>query len=181
MNPKDDGHLYVGIYKNLRIITEANYPNEYLNDKPTLTEKLSSAFSKGNRELYVFGLNSTINYWGYSKIQDNKRIRTKFGTHDQGVIHEEGVPLKYEIELIQNSEIENGKRVYTFNGKKYNEDQIGEELVFRGIKEITGERIDQPNELFKTEMIIYKMVEKKGFEDIFKKNKRSKKKIKNGM
>lgn len=168
LNPKDDEHLYIGIYKNLRIVTEANYPYEYLNDKPSFTEKLSSAFSKGNRELYVFGLNSTVNLWGYSKIIDNKRIRTKFGTHDEGVMHEEGEPLKSEIELIQNSKIIDGKRVYDFNGNKYNEDQIGEEFVFRIIEEITGDRIDKPNELVNTEMTIYKMIEKKGFEDIFK-------------
>ena len=167
LNPKDDENLYIGIYKDLRIITEANFPFEFLNDKPGLTEKLSRSLTNGKREMYIFGLNSIVNLWGYSKINDASRIRTKFGTHDEGVIHEEGEPLKSEIELISNSELNDGKRVYNYNGNKYNEDQMGEEFVFRIIEEITGERIDKQNELVKTEMTIYKMTEKKGFEDIF--------------
>ena len=168
LNPIDDNKLYIGIYKGFRIITEANLPFEYLNDKPSFTEKMSSAFSKGDREMYVFALNSIINLWGYSKIVDNKRIRTKFGTHDEGVIHEEGQPLESERELIQNSEVVEGNRIYNLNGNQYNEDQIGEGFVFRIIEEVIGERIDKPNELVNTEMTVYEMAENKGYEDIFK-------------
>lgn len=168
MNPEDDDKLYIGIYKGLRIITEANLPYEYLNEKPSFTEKMSRAFSKGDREMYVFGLNSVINLWGYSKIIDNKRIRAKFGTHDQGVIHEEGQPLESERELIENSQVVKGDRVYHLNGGHYNEDQIGEEFVFRIINEVTGERIDKANEILSTEMTVYELTEKKSYEDIFK-------------
>lgn len=168
LNPEDDDKLYIGVYKGLRIITEANLPYEYLNEKPSFTEKMSRAFSKGDREMYVFGLNSVINLWGYSKIIDNKRIRTKFGTHDQGVIHEEGQPLESERELIENSQVVKGDRVYHLNGSHYSEDQIGEEFVFRIINEVTGERIDKANEILSTEMTVYELTEKKGYEDIFK-------------
>ena len=167
LHPKDDEKLYIGIYKDLRIITEANLPYEFLQDSPGFTEKLSRGLTKGEREMYVFGLISTINLWGYSLINNSTRVRTKFGTHDEGVMHEEGNPLDAEVELIQNSEVIDGKRVYTFKGDQYNEDQIGEEFVFRIIKEVTGERIDQPNQLVNTEMTIYKMIEKKGYDDIF--------------
>ncbi len=168
LNPIDDDKLYIGIYNGLRIITEANLPFEYFKNNPSFTEKMSSAFSKGDKEMYVFGLNSIINLWGYSKIVDNKRIRTKFGTHDEGVIHEEGQPLESEKELIQNSELVKGVRIYNLNENQYTEDQIGEEFVFRIIEEVTGQRIDKPNELINTEMTVYEMAEKKGYEDIFK-------------
>jgi len=166
LNPLDNEHMYIGSYQDLKIITEANLPMEFLNESPSFTEIFWRTLTIGNRPTYVFTLNSTINLWGYSGLIGHERIRTKFGTHDKGVIHEEGNPFKSELELIEKSEIVKGKRVYEIEGENYHEDQIGEEFVFRIIEELTGQRLDIENDLLNTEMLIYKMIEKKGIEDM---------------
>lgn len=153
--PQDE-YLYIGIYKDLRIIVDAGLPYKFFNIEKSATEKLWGGLTKGNKETYVFILHSVANIWGYSKIKDGNRIRTKFGTHDDGVIHEEGEPINAEIELIQNSQLIDGCRVYLINNNEYNEDQVGEEFVFRIIHEITGQRIDRDNDLMDTEMAVFK-------------------------
>lgn len=153
--PQDD-YLYIGIFKDLRIIVDAELPYKFFNNAKSPTEKLWGGLTKGNKETYVFVLHSVANIWGYSKINEGNRIRTKYGNHDEGVIHEEGDPLFSEIELLQNSQIVDGRRVYFINNEEYNEDQMGEEFVFRIIHEITGQRIDRDNDLLATEMAIFK-------------------------
>lgn len=175
INPKDDDRLYIGEYKGHKIITEANLPMKFLAEEPNFTEKLFSIPTINDREIYAFSLNSTINLWGYNIIKNKKRLRCKYGTHDNGVMFDYGEPHEAEIELLNKSIIEKGNRVYNINGNRYNEDQIGEEFIFRFSAYLFGERLDQSDELMETKMTIFECVEKKGFDDVFERIRNLKK------
>lgn len=166
MNPDDDDKIYIGIFKDFRIITQSKLPIEFMTEKPNFTEKSLSPFYRQNCSTNVFVLDSVINLWGYNILSNGERIRTKFGTHDNGVIYEEGDPLNAELELLNKSEIMDGKRVFHFSNDIYNEDQIGEEFVFRLIENITSERLDNSGSILDTKMTIYETIEKKGYEEI---------------
>lgn len=120
LNPDDDDKIYIGIFKDFRIITQSNLPIEFMTEKPNFTEKSLSAFYRQNCSTNVFVLDSIINLWGYSILSNGQRIRTKFGTNDNGVIYEDGEPLNAELELLNNSEIIDKKRVFHYRNERYN-------------------------------------------------------------
>lgn len=155
--------IFIGYYKNNLIITLHEFPAQFFKDSLTAFEgKLIELFPKS--EICAFSLDSTYNHWGFAVIKDGKKIRVKAGDINKGTFIDFGVPLEQEFELLSKSKInEAGKRLYyldSLNDDPYNEDQVGENIIFDIVKRFTGIPLDQDDDfLFESLFTGYRISE----------------------
>lgn len=152
MNPKDE-KIYIGKHNGNTIICMQDIPLESLDIRMSRAETaLSEAFD--NADVVTFVLHSVVNLWGYSVVENGKKIRVRAGSSDGGTMIEFGDILPEEKGLMSQSQIdENGQRIFTLDGHpeyEYSEDQIGESFVFNISAKYFGEALDCSDDLFET-------------------------------
>jgi hypothetical protein len=151
--------IYIGNYKDNLLICEPTLPYTFFNEQPPFTEELLTHIFP-DKEIAVIVLHSVVNLWGFSIIKNGKRLRTRAGA-DSGTIINFGTPLKEEEYLLSKSFIdgESGEKMYLLDGWKEpcTEDAAGEEFVFSICSRYFGEKLDQAEELFETELAGYEV------------------------
>ncbi|MGN7786731.1 DUF6928 family protein [Niabella sp. 22666] len=156
--PAED-KIYIGNYKNNLLICEPNLPYTFFNEQPPFTEELLTHIFP-DKEIAVIVLHSVVNLWGFSVIKNGKRIRTRAGYDARNVI-DFGAPLPEEEYLLSKSFIdeESGQKMYLLDGwrEPCTEDATGEEFVFAVCARYFGEKLDQADELFDTELTGYEV------------------------
>lgn len=157
LNPKRN-HVFIRTYKdNLIICANDLNTNSFDIDESGTEKTLKHIFP--DSEICSLFLNSFINSWGYSIIQNGEKIRVRAGNSDVGTYIEFGEPLFEEMPLLNNSKVdEKGQRTYVFeeNGESFEESQVGENFVFSISKRYFGEELDKSEELlFETYFIGY--------------------------
>ena len=159
INP-DDNKVYIGTYKDNLLICAPDIPMQFFEDNETQTEKILNQIFP-NSEICSIVLHSTVNLWGYSVTQNGRKIRARAGSADDGTFVEIGEPLEEEKELLSKSKLDdNGNRIYLlddFPDEPFNEDQVGENLVFSICKRYFDEELDRADDLlFDTTLMGYK-------------------------
>jgi hypothetical protein len=155
LNPKE-GQVYIGTYKDCLIICTPDIPLQIIETQNSALERaISSIFPKA--DISAFVLHSVVNLWGYTVLQNGKKIRARAGNCDDGTYLDQGDPLDAEQELLSQSTLDqNGQRVYYFKDdpdEAYSEDQVGENFVFALAARYTGDKEGFPDELlFETEL-----------------------------
>jgi hypothetical protein len=148
----DGNDIYIGIYKGNLIITAQELPLYFIDLESNEIEK---RFIKlfPDAEICALSLNSTINHWAFSVIQNGKKVRTKAGDINSGTIIDFGQSLEEELQLLSGSRLNaKGQREYNIidSGEFDREDQVGEEFVFEIAKRYLDERLDKDEDLFET-------------------------------
>jgi hypothetical protein len=150
----DKNKVYIGTYKENLIICESDLPMQFFEQAETKTEKaLTKIFPTS--EICSLVLHSVVNLWGYAVIQNEKKIRARAGSADDGTFLEQGEPLEEENEILSKSTIDkDGKRTYLFEDldeEPMSEDQVGENFVFSISKRYFEEELDAADDrLFET-------------------------------
>jgi len=153
MNPDDD-KIYFGRYNGNTIICMQDLPLESMYESLSKAERiLSSKFP--NTDITTFVLHSVVNLWGYSIVNNGKKVRVRAGSSEGGTIVEYGEILEQEKELFSKSKLnKNGERVFTFENMPeddFLDDQVGENFVFDVSRKYLGMNLDACEELFETE------------------------------
>lgn len=154
-NPKE-GKVYVGHYNGNLLICVQDLPATFLAEKVTEQEKVLFNYF-GDAEVCALDLHSGVNYWGYSISKNNKKLRARSGSSEEGTTLEYGEPLEQELSLLAKSVLdENGNRVYHLEelpDESFAEDQVGENFVFSLASRYFGENLDMADDaLFETQM-----------------------------
>jgi hypothetical protein len=85
---------------------------------------------------------------GFSIVRNGAKLRVKSGDSDSGTTIDEGQPIEQELSLLSQSYISpDGKRVYKLGDELYNEDQVGENIIFEIFGRYTGVPLDRDDEL----------------------------------
>jgi hypothetical protein len=159
MNPKNKT-VYIGSYKDNLLICDPDIPMLYFGEEETTTEKfLKQKFP--NSEICSITLNSVVNLWAYSVTKNGQKLRAKAGSSEDGTFLEFGEPLDEEKELLSKSKLDkNGNRIYIFDNspdQPFDEDQVGENLVFSICQRYFGEELDSADDLlYETTLTGYK-------------------------
>lgn len=158
MDPEED-KVYIGSCKGNLLICAQELSMQFFDEEETAAVRtLTQLFPR--TEICSIILQSTVNLWGYSIIKNTQKIRTRAGSADEGTFLEYGEPLEEEKELLSRSTIgEDGNRIYILHdqpGEPYQEDQVGENLVFAITRRYFGEELDSDDELlFETTLAGY--------------------------
>lgn len=163
MNPRD-GKIYIGKYNGNVIICMQDLPLEAMDRNLSKAELvLSKIFPK--TEIATFVLHSVVNLWGYSIVNDAKKIRVRAGSADAGTAVEYGLVLEEEKELLSKSKLNDaGERVFIFENMpedEFMEDQVGENFVFELSAKYLGKNLSACDELFETQFEGYTFSESK--------------------
>ena len=159
INP-DDKKVYIGTYKDNLLICEPKIPMLFFENKEITRAEAVLIEKFPTSEICSIGLQSTVNFWGYSISKNGIKVRTRAGSSDTGTFLEFGEPLEQEIELFNKSTLnEDGERIYIFediDDEPMTEDQVGENSVFAICKRYFDEELDCADELlFETTLIGY--------------------------
>ncbi|HNI43345.1 MAG TPA: hypothetical protein PK230_01535 [Chitinophagales bacterium] len=151
--------VYIGTYKNNLIICNSDIVWDFWKQEEQMAEKILKRLFP-NSEICAVGLLSTVNFWGFSVINNGQRIRVRAGGGDNERNHIEiGLPLEEEKKLLNQSLIdENGERVYFLNddNNPSSEDQVGELFVFAICERYFGVPLDHDDTLmFETKLAGY--------------------------
>lgn len=149
INPEKN-KVYIGSYKDNLLICAPDLPLQFFEDKDAPTEKiLSKTFPTS--EICSIVLHSAVNLWGYSVTKNGQKLRTRAGSADDGTFLDLGEPLEEEKELLSKSTVDkNGNRVYLledFPNEPFEEDQVGENFVFKICKRYFDEELDRADDL----------------------------------
>lgn len=152
MNPDDD-KIYIGKYNGNTIICMQDLPLESLDKTVSRAEKmLSNKFP--NIDIVTFALHSVVNLWGYSIVNNGKKLRVRAGSSEGGTMVEFGKILEEEKELFSKSKMNSsGERIFLFEDmpdEEFQDDQVGENFVFDISRKYLGENLDACDELFET-------------------------------
>jgi hypothetical protein len=113
---------------------------------------LSNTFQ--DTDIVTFILHSVVNLWGYSIVNNGKKVRVRAGDSEELII-ERGEILEEEKELFSKSKLnDKGERVYIFDDMpddEFSADQVGENFVFDISTKYLGQSLDACDELFETE------------------------------
>lgn len=154
INP-DDGRIYIGQHNGNTIICMQELPIESLDTSLSRAEKVFSE-NFPNADIVTFALHSVVNLWGYSVVNNGKKLRVRGGTADSGIIVESGEILEEEKELFSKSKVNaNGDRVFVFEGMpndEFEDSQVGENFVFDLSRKYFGESLDSGDALFEVEL-----------------------------
>ncbi|MBV7530518.1 hypothetical protein [Chitinophaga sp. sic0106] len=142
----DQGKIYIGHVQNCLVITDFYLPEINLTSEISPMEAiLIQEFP--NAEICTLVLHSTVNFWGYSIIQNGIKVRARAGSADTGTTLDFGTALQEELPLLEKSSIdEDGNRLYIIDGETYMEDQVGENLVFDVASRYFGAPLDRLEE-----------------------------------
>lgn len=149
--------IFFGEYKGNTIIANADIPPMMVED--TTLDMYLGALTKHypNAEICALVLHSVVDLWMYTVIKDGIPLRARAGAADEGIMIDEGKLLPEEQTFYDQSTVdENGVRTFNIGGYNYNEQALGEELVFELHKRYTGHRLDMDDELlFETKLTGY--------------------------
>jgi hypothetical protein len=156
----DDKKVYIGTYKDNLLICESEIPMLFFEDKRITKAEAVLIEKFPTSEICSIGLQSFVNFWGYSISKNGSKIRVRAGSSDTGTFLEFGEPLEQEIELLDKSTLnEDGGRTYIFediDDEPMTEDQVGENFVFAICKRYFDEELDCADQLlFETTLTGY--------------------------
>jgi hypothetical protein len=159
INP-DDKKVYIGTYKDNLLICEPDIPMIFFENEKITRAEATLIENFPTSEICSIGLQSTVNFWGYSISKNGSKVRIRAGSSDTGTFLEFGEPLEQEIELFDKSTLnEDGERTYIFediDDEPMTEDQVGENFVFAICKRYFDEELDCADELlFETTLTGY--------------------------
>lgn len=158
INP-DDEKIYIGKYNGNTIICIQDLPLESLDSTVSRAERiLSTKFP--DTDIVTFALHSVVNLWGYSIVNNGKKLRVRAGSSEGGTMVEFGEITEEEKELFSKSKLNStGERVFVFDtmpDEEFQDDQVGENFVFDISKKYLGEKLDACDELlFETQFSGY--------------------------
>jgi hypothetical protein len=152
INPDDD-KIYIGNYNGNTIICLQHLTFEAIDPSLSRAEViLSNTFQ--DTDIVTFILHSVVNLWGYSIVNNGKKVRVRAGDSEELII-ERGEILEEEKELFSKSKLnDKGERVYIFDDMpddEFSDDQVGENFVFDISTKYLGQSLDACDELFETE------------------------------
>lgn len=149
MNPDDD-KIYIGEYNGNTIICMQDLPLESLDNTVSRAEKILSTIFP-NTDIITFALHSVVNLWGYSIVNNGKKLRVRAGSAEGGTIVEFGEVMEEEKELFSKSKLNSdGERVFVFDNMpddEFQDDQVGENFIFEISRKYLGENLDACDEL----------------------------------
>lgn len=149
INP-DANKVYLGMYNDNLLICDAGVPLQFFENTETSAERqIAQLFP--NSEICVITLHSAVNLWGYTVIQNGRKIRARAGSADDGTFIDIGAPLAEERELLAQATAGNdGTLIYKlddFPDETFTEDQVGENFVFSVCARYFDEQLDSADEL----------------------------------
>ncbi len=149
----DKGAIWVGSAGDCLLISARGLSDAFFEPKPApLVRSLFRRFP--HSEIAAVTLHSVVNLWGFALFRDGAPLRRKAGSADDGTFEDSGDPLPEESQLLAKSTRDaKGQRVYRlpeFPDEDMNEDQVGEEYVFKIFERFTGERPDTGPSLLDT-------------------------------
>lgn len=152
INPDDD-KIYIGNYNGNTIMCLQHLTFEAIDSSLSRAEViLSNTFQ--DTDIVTFILHSVANLWGYSIVNNGKKVRVRAGDSEELII-ESGEILEEEKELFSKSKLnDKGERVYIFDDMpddEFSDDQVGENFVFDISAKYLGQSLDACDELFETE------------------------------
>lgn len=152
INPDDD-KIYIGNYNGNTIMCLQHLTFEAIDSSLSRAEViLSNTFQ--DTDIVTFILHSVANLWGYSIVNNGKKVRVRAGDSEELII-ERGEILEEEKELFSKSKLnDKGERVYIFDDMpddEFSDDQVGENFVFDISTKYLGQSLDTCDELFETE------------------------------
>jgi len=152
LNPESD-QVFIGRYRDNLIICNTALARFMIDDEIDPAEAyLSESFP--DSEICSFVLYSPINFWGYSLVKNQEKLRLRAGSSKIGTYFDKGEPLPEEEPLLALSKLNaKGQRIYHYEGfpdEPFEEDQMGEEFVFALTSRYFGENLDGENELLQT-------------------------------
>jgi hypothetical protein len=96
--------IYIAIYKGNLIITAQDLPLYFIDQEPNEIEKrVIKSFPEA--EICALSLNSTVNHFAFSIIENGKKVRVKVADMNAGTVIDFGLPLEEELDLLARSRI----------------------------------------------------------------------------
>jgi hypothetical protein len=150
MTTFDDGiypqGLVVGAYDGFTIIGHPEIANACLEPRAdTMTARILPAFPRA--EVLRVGLHSVVNLWSYALFERGSLRRAYGGSHDDGVVLDEGALLAEEEPHFERSAVRDGRRFFYQESERWAEEYdasaYGEELVFEVMGRFFGCRPDR--------------------------------------
>lgn len=134
-------YFCIGEYKDITIICheELTLLGVAISKKSNFEKIICSNFQP--EIMLSFGLQGSMNVYGYSLIENNIKIRVNAGSL-QGKIYEFGNRTKEEELVYIENVLKNSER-FDVKDKRIIESYFGEELVFELSKRFFGQRLDQ--------------------------------------
>lgn len=141
----DDESISIGYYNNSIIICDGfKLMDAFITDVITYKERqLISIFPES--EILAVACLSTINLHAYSLLKRGHKVRLKSIDADQGKTFDFGDLLQEEIEIYENSVVENGVNYWKFDQSSndlFQEDQMLEDFTFGVAKRLLGVKLD---------------------------------------
>lgn len=113
----------------------------------------------------TFALHSVVNLWGYSIVNNERKLRVRAGSSEGGTMVEFGEIMEEERELFSKSKVNSsGERIFVFEDMpddEFQDDEVGENFVFDISRKYLGENLDACDELFETQFEGYTFTQTK--------------------
>jgi len=142
-----NGHLYVGAYSGAIIIGHMDLADScFQGSVPPVLRVIDSVLP--NATVLALQLHSVVNLYGYALFENDKLIRCRAGSADDGVFFDLGDSLPEERPLFAKAIINHeGEQVWPeeFDGvvEEMDHSSMGEEFVFEISRRFLGERFDE--------------------------------------
>lgn len=141
-----NGNLYVGATDDSLIIGHAGFTGScFTGDVPPVVTAIDALMP--HSAILALELHSVVNLYGYALFEENRLVRGRAGSADDGVFLDIGEPVPEEQLLFETSIINaDGEQVWLdeFDGVTEEMDHscMGEEFVFEISRRFFGERFD---------------------------------------
>lgn len=123
-----ENEVYIAKYKENWIICEQDLAIKSFEEDISNEEKILTNYFK-DTEILSLALHSAVDFWGYSIVENGKKLRVKASASQEGVFIDIGEPLKEE---------------------QFNEEPLGEDLVLEVSSRYLGEPLNVDGKLLET-------------------------------
>lgn len=145
--------IYIGQFAGNTILCLQALPETALQEELSEAEAVLCQYFP-NTDIVTLVLHSTVNYWGYSVVNNGKKIRVRAGDAETGTFLEKGRVLEEEKELFSKAQTDaDGNRFFVFPElpeEQLTDDQVGESFIFALSSRYLGEPLHACEELWNT-------------------------------